>query len=278
MVQHTVHRSGDGVEVADAVDLVPEELHPDGVVPVVGRVDFHGVPPDPEHVPLKGDVVALVADLHQAAQQLVPVPLGPHPEGHHQVGEVVRLPQAVDAGHGGHHDHVPPLQQGAGGGQPQPVDLIVCGGVFCDIGVRVGDIRLRLVVVVVGDEILHRVVGKELLELRAQLGGQRLVVGQHQGGPLHLLDDLGHGEGLAGAGDAQQHLLLQPVLDALRQLGDGLGLVPGGLIFRNHFKFRHSLILRKDIQTWAGGRSAHQTDFQSRPSYHTRPRFATFVR
>ena len=151
--------------------------------------------------------------------------------------------------------------------EPQPVDLVVGGGVLGDIGVRVGDIGLRLVVVVVGDEVLHRVVGEELLELGAQLGGQGLVVGQHQGGPLDLFDDLGHGEGLAGPGDAQQDLLLEPVLDALRQSGDGLRLVPGGLIFRDNFKFRH------------GSRpSAQQTDFQSRPSYHTCHLFATFVR
>ena len=60
-----------------------------------------------------------------------------------------------------------------------------------------GDVGLRLVVVVVTHEILHRVVGEKFPELSAQLGGQGLVVGQHQGGALDLLDDLGHGEGLA---------------------------------------------------------------------------------
>ena len=237
VVQHPVHAAGDRVEVADPVDLVPEELHPDGVVPVVGGVDLHRVPPDPEHVPLKGDVVALVADLHQAAQQLIPVPLGPHPEGHHQVGKIVRLAQTVDAGHGGYYDHVPPLQQGTGGTEPQPVDLVVGGGILGDIGVRMGDIRLWLVVVVVGDEVLHRVVGEELLELRAQLGGQGLVVGQHQGGPVHLGDDVCHGEGLARAGDAQQSLLLHAGVQPLHQLLDGLGLVPCGPVVGNQLEF-----------------------------------------
>ncbi len=102
-----------------------------------------------------------------------------------------------------------------------------------------GDIGLGLVVVVVGDKVLHCVVGKKLLELGAQLGGQGLVVGQHQGGALHLLDDLGHGEGLARAGDAQQGLLVQPHLNAVGQGLNGLRLVAGGLIFRYHFKFRH---------------------------------------
>ena len=242
MVQHPVHGAGDGIEVGNAVDLVPEELHPDGVVLVIGGVNFHRVPPDPEHIPLKGDIIALIPYFHQAAQQLIPVPLRTHPEGHHHFGEVVWFAQAVDAGDGGHHNHVPPLQQGAGGGEPQAVNLLVSGGVLGNIGVGVGDISLGLVVVIVADEVFHGVVGEELLELRAELGRQGLVVGQHESGPLDLLDDLGHGEGLAGTGDAQQHLLLQAIFDALRQGGNGLGLVAAWRIFRNDFKLWHGTL------------------------------------
>ena len=230
---------GDRVDLAEAVDLVAEELHPDGAALPVGGPQLHRVPPDPEHVPLKGDVVALVADLDEPTQQVVPLHGGPHAQGDHHVLEVVGLPQAVDAADGGDHDHVPPLQQGGGGRQPQPVDLLVDGGILLDEGVRVGDIGLRLIVVVVGDEVLHRVVGEELPELLAQLGRQGLVVGQHQGGPLDGLDDLGHGVGLARAGDAQEDLLPQTVLDAPGQLLDGLGLVPGGRVFRYDLEFRH---------------------------------------
>ena len=52
------------VDFGQAVDLVPEELHPDGGVLPVGRPDLHRVPPHPEHIALEGDVVALVADGH----------------------------------------------------------------------------------------------------------------------------------------------------------------------------------------------------------------------
>ena len=121
----------------------------------------------------------------------------------------------------------------------QALDLGVDGGVLLDEGVRVGDVRLRLIVVVVGDEVLHGVFREELPELLAQLGRQRLVVGQHQRGALHLLDDLGHGVGLAAAGDAQQHLLAQAVLQSLRQLFNGLRLIAGGSIFRNNFELGH---------------------------------------
>ena len=115
VVQHPVYSAGDGVKVADAVDLVAKELHSDGVVPVVGGVELHRIPSDPKHITLKGDVVALVADLHQPPQQLVPVPLRTHPQGYYELREIVRLAQAIDTGDGGDHDHIPPLQQRAGG-------------------------------------------------------------------------------------------------------------------------------------------------------------------
>ena len=95
---------------------------------------------------------------------------------------------------------------------------------FSMIGVGPRDVRLGLVVVVVGDEVLDRVLGEELLELGAELGRQRLVVGHDQRRPLDLLDHVGHREGLAGAGDAEQRLMPLPGLDALDQLRDRRGL------------------------------------------------------
>ena len=100
---------------------------------------------------------------------------------------------------------------------------------FSMIGVGARHVGLRLVVVVVGDEILDRVVGEEVLELAIELGGQRLVGRQDQGRALRLLDHLGHGEGLAGAGDAEQHLGAVAVVDALDQLARcAVGWSPAG--------------------------------------------------
>jgi len=95
-----------------------------------------------------------------------------------------------------------------------------------------GDIGLGLVVVVVGDEVLDRVLGEELLELAVELGGQGLVVGDDQGRALDALDDIGDREGLAGACGAEEHLALEPLLDARGELVDGDGLIAGRLIRR----------------------------------------------
>ena len=58
---------------------------------------------------------------------------------------------------------------------------------FSMIGVGRGDVGLGLVVVVVADEVLHRVLREELLELAVELGRQGLVGGDDQGRAVQLL-------------------------------------------------------------------------------------------
>jgi hypothetical protein len=99
--------------------------------------------------------------------------------------------------------------------------------VLLDEQVALRHIGLGLVVVVVADEILDRVLREELAELAVQLRGQRLVGRKHDGRAAQPGDHVGHGEGLAGAGDAQQRLEHLAVAHALDQLVDRLGLVAG---------------------------------------------------
>ena len=47
----------------------------------------------------------------------------------------------------------------------------------------------------------------------------------HQRGTVHRLDDLGHGVGLARAGDPEQNLMLLAVVDAAQQGLDGTALI-----------------------------------------------------
>ena len=113
----------------------------------------------------------------------------------------------------------------ARGGEAQLVELLVDGGFLLDVEVAGGDVGLGLVVVVVADEVLDGVAGEELLELVIELGGEGLVVGEDERGAVGLLDDLGHGEGLAGAGDAEEDLVLlaggEAAAPALRWRGAG---------------------------------------------------------
>ena len=110
---------------------------------------------------------------------------------------------------------------------PEPVDLVVHRRVLFDEGVRGRQVGLGLVVVVVGDEVLHPVVGEKLSQLISQLGRQCLVRGDNQRGPLYLFDGPSDGGALPASGDPQQGLEPLSSLDAVSQLPDGLRLVPG---------------------------------------------------
>ena len=51
------------------------------------------------------------------------------------------------------------------------IDLLIDVGVFSNVGVRLWDVGLRLIIVVVTDEVFHGVVGKEVLQLPEELSG-----------------------------------------------------------------------------------------------------------
>ena len=62
---------------------------------------------------------------------------------------------------------------------------------------------------------------------------------QHQGRPVQTRNHIGHGEGLARAGHAEQNLFVDAVFDALCQSVDGLGLISHGLKTRMKFEVIH---------------------------------------
>jgi hypothetical protein len=82
-------------------------------------------------------------------------------------------------------------------------------------------------------------VREELLELAVELGGKGLVVADNQRGRLEPLNDVGHGERLAAARDAEQGLKTLSPLQAARKGVDGLRLIAFGLEFRHQFKTVH---------------------------------------
>ena len=230
--------AGKRVDLDDALDLVAPELDADGELVVGGR-DRQGVAADAELAANRVRVVALVLHLDEAAHDGATRQAGALLEVNDEALVLVRVAEAVDAGDGGDDDHVLPLEEGARGRVTQLINLLVDVGILGDIGVGAGDVGLRLVVVVVGDEVLDGVVGEELLELAAELRRQRPVGREDEGRALPALDDVGHGERLAGAGDAEQRLLVLPLFEGCDEGVDRLRLVAGGLEVGDDLKLRH---------------------------------------
>ena len=111
----------------------------------------------------------------------------------------------------------------------QAVDLVVDGAVLFNIGIRGGNVGLRLVVVVVGDKILHGILREKAAHLSTNLACQRFVRLQNQRRAVAPGNDVRHRECFAGTGDAQQRLGFVPFVDALYQRFYRLWLVAGGL-------------------------------------------------
>ena len=214
------------VDLADPLDLVAPELDPDGLLGVRGE-DLDGIAADAEGALLEGDVVAGVLDPDQLAEDVVPPALLAAADGDHQLAILDRVAQAIDGAHGGHDDDVLALHEAGSGAEPEALDVLVDGGVLLDVHVGGRDVRLGLVVVVVGDEILDGVLGEELPQLAVELGGERLVVREHQGGLAVVRDGVGQRHGLARPGHPQQRLVLLAPREPGAELGDGLGLIAG---------------------------------------------------
>ena len=89
----------------DALDLVAEQLDPDGML-LVGGVDLDGVAADPELASHQVGVIALVLHVDESAQDGPLVLLGAPLHVQDAVGVLLRRPEAVDAAHRCHHDDV----------------------------------------------------------------------------------------------------------------------------------------------------------------------------
>ena len=192
-------------------------------------IDLDDVAADPERAASEVVIVALVLNLDELAEHLVARDPLPALEGQQHAVIGFRRAQAVDARHAGDDDHVAALEQRSGRGQAHPVDLVVDRRFLLDVRVGGGNVGLGLVVVVVADEVLDRVLGKEAPELLEELSRQGLVVDHHQRRPVDGGDGVRHGERLARPGDAEQHLMPIAPVEPLGQLADRARLIPGEL-------------------------------------------------
>ncbi len=156
--------AGEGVNLQNPLNLIPKKLNPDHIL-LVSRDNLHHIPAHPEGSPAEAQIVPGVLDPHQAPEEFIPFLPLPATQGNRQPLIILRRTQAVNTRNAGHDEHIPPFEEGGGGGMPEPVNLLINTGVFFDIGIGLGDVGLRLVIIIVTDEIFDGVFREELLKL-----------------------------------------------------------------------------------------------------------------
>ncbi len=181
-------RPGERIEQRYRVDGVIEQLDPHRLALGLGRKDVDDIPAHAVGALGQIQLVARVLHVGEAPQQLALLEAVAALQVQHH-GEVgLGIAQPVDRGHGRDDDRIRTLQQRLGRREAHLLDVLVDRGVLLDVRVRGGYVGLGLIVVVVGDEVLHRVVREKLTELPVKLRGEGLVMRQHHGGALHALD------------------------------------------------------------------------------------------
>ena len=169
-----------GSKKLKALDPVVEQLDPHRLALRFGGEDIDDIAPDPVGALPQIDLIARVLHVRETPQELALIEdvAARHVQHHAEVG--LRIAEAVDRRDRRDDDRVGPLEQRFGRGQAHLLDVLVDRGVLLDEGVGRRHIRFGLVVVVVGDEVLDRVLREERLELAIQLCGERLVVREDQ--------------------------------------------------------------------------------------------------
>lgn len=107
--------------------------------------------------------------------------------------------------------------------------MLVDRGVFFNKQIPLGNIGFRLIVVVVTDEILHRIVREEVPHFRIELGGKSFIRRHDERREPRSGNDVSHCVGLAAAGHAEQRLSREAVLDTFDELFNCLRLISGCL-------------------------------------------------
>ena len=252
--------TGQRVKFADRFDLIAEKRNAPGPVFQMARPQINGFATNAEGAAGEEIIIAAILLLHQALHQHIAVNLPAGFQLHHHARIGLDRTDTINAGHRGNDHHIIAFQQRLSCGMAHAVYLFVDLRIFFDIGIGARHIGFRLIVVIIRNEILHRVFREEAFHFTIKLRGKRLVRCQDQGWALHRLNHLGHGEGLAGTCHTQQHLVAVTGLQASDKLRNGARLVAIRFIRRGHGKpprGRGGGALFRHEQHGAGGDDIH---------------------
>ena len=116
-----------GIHQGNGFNQITEELHPDGLLFLIGGKDLDNVAPDPEGSPMKIDVVAFVLYLHKSPEHLIARNFFAFFQQEQHTIVSLRGAKTIDAGNTGHDNDITALKQGMGRRMAQLVNLFIDG-------------------------------------------------------------------------------------------------------------------------------------------------------
>ena len=193
--------AGEWIENTNILDFFVKQFDPHRFSFRVRGEDINDVAPDTIGATLEIYIVTGVLELSQLTEH--PALINDFTAGqvhdHLEIG--LRIAQTIDCRHSCNYQAILSLQQRLGGRQTHLLNVLINRCILFYKRIGRWNIRLRLVIIVIGNEVLDGVIGKELLELSVKLGRQGFVVRHYDRWPLQLFDHVGHRKGFTGAGD-----------------------------------------------------------------------------
>ena len=157
------HFTGQHVNFQYAVYLIVKHFYTHGFFIVTCRNNFNYITAHTKSTTLKSNVVTVILNFHQFAQNSLTVNNLPRPQRKHHIVIFLRCAQTINARHTGNNNYVTAFKQRAGGRVAQFINLIVNGSVLFNISIALRNIGFRLIIIVVRYKIFNRVIRKERL-------------------------------------------------------------------------------------------------------------------
>ena len=228
-----VDGTAQGIDQGNLFDHVSEKVNPQGLGFFVRRKYFNPIAPYSKAAAVEVNIIAFIMHGNQVCQELITTHFCVDRDLQSHAKVILRRAEAKYTGNTGHNDHIRPGEDRTRCRMAQLVDHFVNGSIFLDVCITGGNIRFRLVVVIITDEIFNRVIREKCFEFIVQLGRQGFIGCQDQGRSGHRRDHMGHCEGFTGSGNTQQHMVQMTGLDIVFERLDGAGLITLRFKLRN---------------------------------------------
>ena len=96
MVQRPLDLPCQHVHLRDPVNFISEKLHPQRQLALIRRKDFHYISPHPERSPVKVHIIAVILNVNQLPDDLIPVLLHTGAQGNNHVLIILRTSDTVN--------------------------------------------------------------------------------------------------------------------------------------------------------------------------------------
>ena len=165
MLDNAFNLSGQHIHFRNTVDLISKELHTDRCIGIVRRENLKNIPVYAECSSLKIHLIACILHINESLDYIVTVNLHARSQRNHHVHIIIRTADSIDAGNGCHNDHILALRQSRRRRKTQLIDLIIDCRILRNIGVRLRHISFRLIIIIIGHEILYCILREEFFKL-----------------------------------------------------------------------------------------------------------------